>query len=93
MRVAGTPYCSVILWDLGHQTPRTDDEFLKQLCRRLGEGLCATHEDYGKSLLAVTSDEYGDICEVMDALNEDGQKILMLWDGFDKPLSMHYKIT
>jgi len=83
----GTPYCAVILWDLGHQTPRTDEEFIILLCKRLGEGLCASHEDYGKSLLAATSDQYGDICEVMDALNEDGQKILMLWDGFDKPLS------
>ncbi|MGV8078765.1 MAG: hypothetical protein AB2L22_01705 [Syntrophales bacterium] len=87
MQAAGSPYCAVILWDLGHQTPRTDEEFLKLLCKRLGEGLCNTHEDYGKSLLAVTSDEYGDIWEVMDALNEEGQKILMLWDGFDKPLS------
>lgn len=87
MRGEGSPYCAVILWDLGHQTPRTDEEFLKLLCKRLGEGIRSTNQDYGEHLLAVPSDEYAEICEVMDALHEDDQKILMLWDGFDKPLS------
>jgi hypothetical protein len=35
----------------------------------------------------VESDEYDEICEVMDALNDDGEKVLILWDGFDKPLT------
>jgi len=84
---AGSPYCAVILWDLGHQTPRSDEDFMKLLCKRLGEGIYAANKDYGEHLLAVESDEYAEICEVMDALHDDGQKLLMIWDGFDKPLS------
>lgn len=83
----GSPYCAVIRWDLGHQTPRSDEEFIKLLCRRLGAGIEAANSDYGKHLLSVEIEEYAEICEVMDALHDDDQKILMLWDGFDKPLS------
>lgn len=87
MRGEGSPYCAVIFWDLGHQTPRSDEEFMKLLCQLLGEGIKAANNDYGEHLLSVNSGEYAEICEVMDVLHDDGQKILMLWDGFDKPLS------
>lgn len=87
MRGEGSPYCAVIFWDLGHQTPRSDEEFMKLLCQLIGEGIKAANNDYGGHLLSVDSGEYAEICEVMDALHDDGHKILMLWDGFDKPLS------
>jgi len=87
MRGKGSPYCAVIFWDLGHQTPRSDEKFMKLLCQLLGEGIKAANNDYGEHLLSVDSGEYAEICEVMDALHDDGQKVLMLWDGFDKPLS------
>ena len=82
-----SPYCTVIPWDLGHQTPQSDEQFLKLLCKRLGEGIKVANRDYGEHLLCVESGEYAEICEVMDALHSDGEKLLMLWDGFDKPLS------
>jgi len=82
-----SPYCAVILWDLGHQTPRSDEEFMKLLCKYLGDGLKAAGNEYGDHLLDVTEGEYGEICEVIDVLYSDAQKVLMLWDGFDKPLS------
>jgi len=83
----GSPYCAIVRWDLGHQTPRSDGEFMKLLCQRLGAGIESANDDYGKHLLSVETDEYAEISEVMDALHDDDQKILMLWDGFDKPLS------
>ena len=87
MRGEDSPYCAVIRWDLGHQTPRSDKEFIKLLCNRLGNGLKEAGNEYGEHLLSATEGEYGEICEVMDVLNGEGRKVLMLWDGFDKPLS------
>jgi len=87
MRAEGSPYFAVIFWDLGHQIPSSDAEFMKILCRLLGEGIKAVNRDYGEHLLSVDEGEYAEICEVMDALYDDGQMILMLWDGFDKPLN------
>lgn len=87
LRQGPSPYCAVMRWDLGHQTPRSDAEFMKLLCRRLGEGILDANPDYGGHLLDVSADEYSEISEVLDAFADDGQKVLMLWDGFDKPLS------
>ncbi len=87
MRNEGSPYCAVIRWDLGHQTPRSDDEFIRLLCRQLGNGLKDAGNEYGDHLLDATEGEYGEICEVIDVLHGEGRKVLMLWDGFDKPLS------
>lgn len=87
MRQDNSPYGAVIIWDLGHQTPDSNEAFLKALCRKLGEGLKAGGNEYGDHLLAVETDEYGELQEVIEALYDDDFKILMLWDGFDKPLS------
>ena len=57
------------------------------LCNQLGKGILEFNPDYGQHLLSTQTSEYSEICEVLDALHEDGQKILMIWDGFDKPLS------
>ncbi|MDD3813127.1 MAG: hypothetical protein PHZ02_00665 [Desulfocapsaceae bacterium] len=82
-----SPYAAVIVWDLGHQTPDSNEAFLKALCDKLGEGLKASGNDYGDHLLAVEDDEYNELRDVLDALHDDESKVLMLWDGFDKPLS------
>ncbi|KJR98715.1 MAG: hypothetical protein VR65_19570 [Desulfobulbaceae bacterium BRH_c16a] len=82
-----SPYGLVIVWDLGHQTPDSNDAFLKALCRTLGDGLKANGNEYGEHLLAADDNEYGELREVLETLHGDGFKVLMLWDGFDKPLS------
>lgn len=87
MRLENSPYAAVIIWDLGHQTPDSNNAFLKELCRKLGEGLKASGNDYGDHLLAVESNEYDELREVLDVLQTEDIKMLMLWDGFDKPLS------
>lgn len=88
MRAGTTPYCCVIEWDLGHQTPRTDQEFLVQLCERLADGLNLAGQNlYGNHLKEVKEGHYSEICEVVDSLESEGSKVLMIWDGFDKPLS------
>jgi hypothetical protein len=81
-----SPYGAVILWDLGRQTPRSDEEFLKMMCNHLGRGIANLDSDYSDHLLKVESDGYDELREVIDALDDDGYRVLMLWDGFDKPL-------
>ena len=71
MRQRDSPYAAVIIWDLGHQTPDSNTAFLKTLCRKLGEGLKSNGNDYGDHLLAVESDEYDEMREVLDALRTD----------------------
>lgn len=87
LRQGDSPYGAVIVWDIGHQIPDSNDAFLKALCRTLGEGLKANGNEYGDHLLAADDNEYGELREVLDTLHGDGFKVLMLWDGFDKPLS------
>jgi len=87
MRQKDSPYKAVIIWDLGHQTPESNDAFIKNLCCRLGEELKAVGNEYGEHLLALGSGAYDGLREVLEALHGDDIKVLMLWDGFDKPLS------
>jgi len=86
MQAETSPYCCVIEWDLRHGTPQTNQGFLEQLCLKLSDGLNAAGlTDYGKHLKEVSDGHYGEICEVLDCL-ESEEKVLMVWDGFDKPL-------
>ena len=87
MHTAENPYVAVVIWDLGHKTPSSDQEFMVFLCQTLGEGLKAAGNEYGDHMLSLTSGDYTEIAEVMDAIDDEGAKVLMLWDGFDKPLS------
>lgn len=83
----GKPYTAVLLWDLGHQTPATDDQFMQSLARELGAALKSSHPDCTDLLLSVQEGAYQDIAEVLDLLAEENAKVLMIMDGFDKPLS------
>lgn len=88
VRVSEADYVAVVEWDLGHSTPRTDEEFLSALCSKIGRKL----KDLGKedgNYLIESADEinpYDSICAVVDDL-EKGEKILVLLDGLDKPLT------
>jgi len=83
----GSFYDSVVLWDLGHFTPGSDRAFLKELCKQLGKGLSEAGNPYADHLLMAEDNEYGILKEVLEVINDEDRKILMLWDGFDKPLS------
>lgn len=80
-------YEAVIYWDLGHQTPQSDEAFLAELCRRIGEGLRSAQPDYSKHLLGLESFHYGELYDVLEILSGEQQNLLMLWDGFDRPLA------
>jgi hypothetical protein len=80
------PYGALVLWDLGHQTPDSDERFLLSLRDRAADAIHPLNEDYAAHLRSAKEKPYQDICEVFDAFRQEGIKVLMLWDGFDKPL-------
>jgi archaellum biogenesis ATPase FlaH len=82
----GNPYSSVVLWDLGHGTPNTDLEFLSQFAKNLAEAIERKYPEYAEHLLASEDTLHQDIGEVLDAISDE-TKVLVILDGFDKPLS------
>ncbi len=88
MRGADSPYSAVVEWDLGHSTPKTDEGFLRGLCGKISDGLVAAGErDYGDYLRGIQEDFYSELANVLESMTRDGIKVLMIWDGFDKPLA------
>jgi len=86
-QAADSPYAAVLLWDLGHQTPPTDALFMQGLARELSAALKASHPIYAEHLKSNQENPYHEIAEVLNALKDEGTKILAIMDRFDKPLS------
>ena len=82
----GSPYEFVLHWHLGHVTPETDEEFITQLCNLLREVFAARGDSYEEHREYLGSYSFDFLKEVTDSLDSGGKAILMLWDGFDKPL-------
>jgi hypothetical protein len=88
-RVAGSPYTATILWDLRRQTPQSDESFLKTLSGHLGDQLRAVDEKrFCGHIDYITPGEYGNLREVVDSLEAEGVRILLLLDGLDYPLQI-----
>jgi hypothetical protein len=87
LRQTGAPYSAVVLWDLGHQTPSTDELFMQSLARELSAALKGSYPDYADYLRNPQGNPYQDIAEILDILKDDGVKVLAIMDGFDKPLA------
>jgi hypothetical protein len=64
----GRPYTAVVSWDLGHQTPDTDQSFMQRLARELAAALVENHPAYADHLKEPRESPYRDIGEVLDAL-------------------------
>lgn len=82
----GTPYSFVLYWHLGHVAPVSDDDFVKNICRLLKNELAISDGDYTEHQEYLNSHSFEFLKEVTDSLDSDNKPILMLWDGFDKPL-------
>ena len=83
-----SPYSLVIYWQLGYAPPQSDDEFIEQLCELLYSTMgsdAVTYKDHRAELQSEKSLPV--IKEVMDLLQMEERSVLMIWDGFDKPLS------
>lgn len=87
LRQVGSAYSAVVMWDLGHQTPGTDALFMQRLAGELSAALRSSHPDYAEHLKSTNDNPFQDIAEVLDALKGENAKVLVIMDGFDKPLS------
>lgn len=87
LRQMGSPYSAVVLWDLGHQTPRSDEVFMQNLAREMSGALAGSLDIYAEHLKNLQGNPYQEIAEVLDLLKDEGVKVLLIMDGFDKPLS------
>ncbi|WDG53910.1 hypothetical protein [Pseudomonas chlororaphis] len=87
LQKAGSPYSAIILWDLGHQTPGTDELFMQRLASELSSALKDSHHDYAEHLKDLQGNPYREIAEILDLLKEENSKVLAIMDGFDKPLA------
>ena len=83
----GSPYTAVLHWDLGHQTPASDELFMAAFSAELSEALQHRHPEYSQHLRHVKGNPYQDIAEVLDLLKDENGKVLAILDGFDKPLT------
>lgn len=84
-RQPNSPFNGVIYWDLGHRTPQTDAEFLAMLRRYIAETIKDRHPEEA-SYLEEKEAGYEELHEVVGLLGKANQKLLLIWDGFDRPL-------
>lgn len=82
----GSPYAFALHWHLGHVAPISDDMFIAELCQKLQACLAVSERNLSDYRDYLKSATFADLKEVTDALHDEGLAILMLWDGFDKPL-------
>lgn len=86
LRQAGSEYGAVVYWDLAHQTPETDDAFMKRLALEMANALPPAQREYADHLRSERCLGFKDILEVLDMMVCECEIVLVL-DGFEKPLS------
>lgn len=86
MRLPDSRYSAVSLWNLGHRTPATDDSFMLMLAQKLSSALDEKYPDYAEHLKNIKDNAYQDIAEILELIRIEGRSILLIMDGFDKPL-------
>jgi hypothetical protein len=83
-----SPFALVLYWEVGFKPPQSDEAFISDLCDQLHETLAVDLVKYKDHRSYLSDDKtFPVLKEVMDLLQADGESILMIWDGFDKPLS------
>jgi hypothetical protein len=86
VRSPGDHYQAVIYWDLGHGTPRTDDVFLTSLRKHIAEAIRPKNQGEAEYLDEPDAG-YDELHEVLSQLSQNEARVLMIWDGFDRPLN------
>jgi hypothetical protein len=81
-----SPFEFVVFWHLGHVAPESDEAFISQLCDKLSDSLSRATVETNDYRQHLEEHSFSNLSEVTDLLDEEGWAILMLWDGFDKPL-------
>jgi hypothetical protein len=84
IRSGDARFKTVVLWDLAHNTPATDDDFIRSLVQQIANQIAPVYKDYADHLRGAGGNGYSELREVIDILDDEKVKILLLWDGFDK---------
>jgi hypothetical protein len=85
MRQRPDVFHRVIYWDLGHRTPQSDDEFLTALRAHIARAIKNSHAEWAE-YLEDSESGYDELHEVIGNIMKSDEKILIVWDGFDRPL-------
>jgi hypothetical protein len=86
LRQPAAGYKAVVYWDLAHQTPETDAEFMKQFALQVASALPPEQQDYADHLRSGNCLGFKDLLEVFEAMKDECEVVAVL-DGFEKPLS------
>jgi len=80
-------YIAVLYWDLRHGTPESDADFKRRFGEEIKGSLHLIRPDLA-SELDIDSDDIGDMLDaVFSILEDDGQRVLAVLDGFDRILA------
>ena len=85
MRQRPDAYHRVIYWDLGHGTPQSDEAFITALRAHIAKAIKDSHTSWAE-YLEDSESGYSELHEVVGNLMNSGERILLVWDGFDRPL-------
>jgi hypothetical protein len=75
-------YLCVVEWDLGHQIPQSDEEFIAAMRKKLSSALAGKNDLISEHLDSDAAG-YGELLESFEMLEADNQRVLMIWDGVD----------
>jgi hypothetical protein len=82
-----SPYSLVGYWHLGHVCPPSDAEFIAELCQQISEVMAKKGSGFADYRQYLEGKTYSKLKEITDLLDSEDVRLLMIWDGFDKPLS------
>ena len=80
-------YFAAHLWDLAHRSPQDDDEFMRGLREQLSMALRPADPELADYLKSPSEHPCMQTMEVLDELANGNRRVLLILDGFDKPLS------
>jgi hypothetical protein len=86
-RAQGKPYLAVVHWDMRHQTPESDGDFLRMFAVLVKDQLERCKSEFAEYLVVDDPQIYSYLKYVMAALDGAGQKILTVMDGCDYALA------
>jgi hypothetical protein len=80
-----SPYLAVVHWDMRHETPTNDQQFMDMLASQIKERVAAKYPEEVADIVTGES-AYTTLQYVAVTLGNEGKKVLVVMDGFDYAL-------
>jgi hypothetical protein len=87
LRGQGVPFVGAVRWDLGHEPPPNDADFLIQLSTHVARGLEEAYPEWARFLVESKANALEALKEVLMELSRGQKRILVVLDGLEKPLA------